>query len=233
MASAVTPKPDLRARVLQAVDSEAGLLQSRGKSIPFPFPSGTSQESPQATNPERPGGKARTLQFAQLAAAMLILLAGVGFILQWQQQKDLEKQILGLNEELNFQKENASELQHQLELNNNQLAILRDASTRRIMLLALNGIGTSRVDVYWNAQRQASYFDILELPAAPPGKQYQLWAIVDGTPVDMGVIPLNAGPESWQSFPFVEAPQAFAITLEREGGSPQPSLDQMVVIGSV
>jgi len=69
-----------------------------------------------------------------------------------------------------------------------------------------------------------------KLPQAPSGKQYQLWALVDGKPVDAGMIGDCNGLCRLKNIPRA---QAFAITLEREGGSPTPTMDQMYVLGKV
>ena len=49
----------------------------------------------------------------------------------------------------------------------------------------------SAVVALWNQQTNQVYLDVQNLPAAPAGKQYQLWGIVDGTPVDMGMLDQN------------------------------------------
>ena len=56
--------------------------------------------------------------------------------------------------------------------------------------------------------------------------------MVDGKPVDAGVFDLNAGPGMFKMKNIPRA-QAFAITLEKKGGSPTPSLDKLYVLGKV
>lgn len=85
--------------------------------------------------------------------------------------------------------------------------------------------------VYVQASNQV-YLVLENLPKAPRGKEYQLWAIVDGTPVDMGIYD-QSKPEKLQSMKTVRNAQAFAITLEKEGGSPTPTMEEMYVIGNV
>ena len=48
----------------------------------------------------------------------------------------------------------------------------------------------------------------------------------------MGVfkVVISAG---FQEVPFIENAAAFAVTLENRGGSPTPTLEEMVVIGNV
>ncbi len=85
--------------------------------------------------------------------------------------------------------------------------------------------------VYQNTSDEV-YLVLENLPLAPEGKQYQLWAIVDGAPVDMGMYD-QANPEKLQSMKTVENAQAFAITLEKKGGSATPTMEEMYVIGNV
>ena len=86
-------------------------------------------------------------------------------------------------------------------------------------------------EVFWNENNQV-FLNPKNLPAAPTGKQYQLWAIVDGKPVDMGMYDPN-NKSLVQEMKTVSKPQAFAITLEKEGGSPTPTMEEMYVMGPI
>lgn len=73
-----------------------------------------------------------------------------------------------------------------------------------------------------------------DLPALSDDYQYQLWALIDGVPVDMGMIPNNAvGKDQLAMLKSVKGMQAFAITKEEFGGKPSPTLSEMVVMGKV
>lgn len=84
--------------------------------------------------------------------------------------------------------------------------------------------------VFWNKKTAAVYLVANQLPAAPKGKQYQLWALVDGKPVDAGVLQ-DCG--TICTAKNINEAQAFAITLENEGGSPTPNLEQLYVLGKI
>ena len=73
------------------------------------------------------------------------------------------------------------------------------------------------------------------LPQAAPEKQYQLWAIVDGKPVDAGMVEESADASGKLLLKMHNIPeaQAFAITLEKKGGSPTPTMEAMFVVGKV
>lgn len=91
---------------------------------------------------------------------------------------------------------------------------------------------TSATVVYWDTATKDVYLAVSKLPAPAADQQYQLWAMVDGNPVDAGVFDLgsNAGLFKMKNIPRA---QAFAITLERKGGSATPSLDKLYVMGKV
>jgi anti-sigma-K factor RskA len=84
--------------------------------------------------------------------------------------------------------------------------------------------------VFWDTKTKDVYLLNNNLPQAPKGKQYQLWALVDGIPVDAGMMDVCAGVCHMKNIPKA---QAFAITLEKQGGSPTPDLSQLYVLGKI
>jgi anti-sigma-K factor RskA len=86
-------------------------------------------------------------------------------------------------------------------------------------------------DVYWHTSKKV-FLEMKNLPAAPNGHQYQLWAIVDGKAIDMGLY--NSKKDSAvQEMKSVEKAQAFAVTLEKEGGNSTPTMEEMFVMGTI
>ena len=81
----------------------------------------------------------------------------------------------------------------------------------------------------WDTNSKDVYLSLNDLPKPPKGKQYQLWGMVDGKPVDAGVYPL--GNHTMQKMKPMENVALFAITLEDEGGVPSPTMDEMYVAG--
>jgi len=91
---------------------------------------------------------------------------------------------------------------------------------------------TSMATVYWDTQSRDVYLLINKLPNPVHDKQYQLWAIVDGKPVDAGVFDMTEG-ISLVKLKTIPKAEAFAITLEKKGGSSTPDMDAMYVMGKV
>ncbi|MCB0697190.1 MAG: anti-sigma factor [Chitinophagaceae bacterium] len=128
-----------------------------------------------------------------------------------------------------------------MEATQQQLATVIDAYKKEKDLLADPGMKTVVMHkegdthmagvVYWNKEKGDAYLAFHNMPLPPQGKQYQLWVIQDGKPVDMGVISndMVAKDGSLKKIPLnVQSGQAFAISLEKEGGNPTPTQVYMV-----
>ena len=83
--------------------------------------------------------------------------------------------------------------------------------------------------IYWNKNSHESYIDVLALPIPDEGKQYQLWALVGGKPIDAGVFEITLS--GIQRVKDIPAADAWAVTLDPKGGSVSPTLDQMYLLG--
>jgi anti-sigma-K factor RskA len=68
-----------------------------------------------------------------------------------------------------------------------------------------------------------------DLPDLPEGKTYEMWSIDEGQPESCGTFEAGEGPAiETMGQPITEAEQ-FAITVEPEGGSGQPTTEPIVV----
>ncbi|RZJ82971.1 MAG: anti-sigma factor [Chryseobacterium sp.] len=108
--------------------------------------------------------------------------------------------------------------------------MMSDSSMIKISLPGVQGKEQNLATLFWDKNTKDVYVMPAKLAPAPANKQYQLWALVDGVPVDAGVISCAADLCKLKAIPRA---QAFAITLEEAGGSPTPNLDQLYVMGKV
>lgn len=111
------------------------------------------------------------------------------------------------------------------------LAAAKQPGTRVIQLDPVGKGQKGAVMLFWNSQTGEVKLEVDSLVQPPEYMQYQLWAIVDGKPVDAGVFDI----QDWLHIvhtqkKFVRA-EAFAITVEKRGGNPTPTMDTMVVMG--
>jgi cbb3-type cytochrome oxidase subunit 3 len=164
-----------------------------------------------------------------VAAASIILLAGVAY---WAFSTNGKYQ--------NLQQANA-ELKNQLEQSTARQAELdKTAQTLQSPFLktaTLQGTANSPgsfANVYWDSTTKDVWLLVNNMPAPVSAKQYQLWALLNGKPIDLGVIE----PNIWQKkllvkMKNVQGAEAFAITLEPQGGSPSPTMEKMYVMGKL
>lgn len=161
-------------------------------------------------------------------AAMLVLLIGsiaVSYYF-YDQNKSTQNQ-LAVAEQSIKEKEKLNE-----SLTGN-LDIVTDKNAQSVTLKGTPQAPEANAKIFWMKNTGQVYVDSRDLPAPPTGKQYQLWAIVDGAPVDAGMITTEKGTYIIQKMKSFGKAQAFAITLEKTGGSPTPTMSEMVVISEL
>jgi len=113
----------------------------------------------------------------------------------------------------------------------NQLDFVLSSSSKTIVLSGQSFSPDSKATVFWNGKEVYLYAN--NFPTNENDSQYQLWAIVDGKPVDAGVFDINEFNKGLIKLKEITNPSAFAVTLEPKGGSKAPTLDKMLVLGNV
>jgi anti-sigma-K factor RskA len=164
-------------------------------------------------------------KFVAAAAAALLLGSVITNIWLYSKYNKSTTEIAAIQNKMKAQQETLVLTQNQIDIVSNKYA----------QSVALNGVpkfSDHVAKVYWIKNTNDVYVDPTNLPEAPKGKQYQFWAIIDGKPVDGGMIQKNSTIkiEKMKSFSNV---QAFAITLEKEGGNTTPTMEEMRVMGTL
>ena len=115
------------------------------------------------------------------------------------------------------------------------LAIVAQNGNKTVILKGLESAPNAIASIYWNQSSKEVYLNVSELPIPPENKQYQLWAIVNGKPVDGGIFDLtpNSNNVVLQKMKPISDAQAFAVTLEKKGGTKVPTLNAMYLLGNV
>lgn len=181
---------------------------------------------------ERVETKEVTPFWAKLAVAAAILLA---VFAGWSATKmsAMSQTNEKLAAEVNGMKTEMTGMKSQAEYSESVAALFRSPSYKHIHLAGLPKSPESSVSAFWNTQTNEVMIDVQNLPAAPQGKQYQLWSIVDGKPLDIGMIDNTFTGKVLKMKNTKAGSVAFAITLEKEGGNPTPTMEEMYVMGKV
>ncbi len=164
------------------------------------------------------------------AAASVVLLIGSAFfnMVTYNKYNTASKSLAIAEQTISSQKDDIVALQNNLDVplnNNSQQVVLKGTPTAP----------TSTAKIFWARNTGDVYVEASGLPEAPQGMQYQLWAIIDGKPVDGGMIMYNKKGQKYniQKMKSFGKAEAFAITLEKEGGSPTPTMEKLYVMSKI
>lgn len=179
-----------------------------------------------AMNAEAPVKKNKSIAWKgwAMAASVLLVLSIAGNIYYNQDNAHKARELAAITAQ-------QKEQDLKIAATESRLAMLSQPEMKVVRLKGTEQHAAEHAVVFWNEQTKQVYLDAASLPKAPDGKQYQLWAMVDGKPVDAGLY--TAGQDINKALSTIPQAQAFAITLENAGGSPVPTLSQLYVIGTV
>lgn len=112
--------------------------------------------------------------------------------------------------------------------------VLAEQSTRTVMMKGTTMEPEASVKVMWSTGMKKAVMHAEKITPPPANMQYQLWVIADGKPVSVGVFNYDEVEQMTEPFDVnAQNITAFAITLEKMGGSPTPTMEKMVVMGPI
>lgn len=164
--------------------------------------------------------------------AVLAVLTSVLAFYFYRAQQSTSNQLNQTQNDLQTLQEDCTEKDDQLREQANIIALLMDPNTRSATMQGTDLAPQAIAQVFVNENNRQVYLNTGTLPEPPADKSYQLWGLVDGNPVDMGIFELILD-GGLQAVPFVDGAQTYAVTLEDKGGKPTPDLTQLYVIGNV
>ncbi len=219
LANAVPPPAALKQKIWAGLNNET-VVAKAGKT---PVVENTPKVIPAAP--------VRILNFTRfLAAASVILLVG-STVLNFLFYNKYKDAVARLDEQIASNTEMASNnnaMQTRLQHYESSLDLIKDTNMAIIALKGQPVAPQSQTTVYWNKQTKDVFLLVNALPKPAAGKQYQLWAIVDGVPVDAGMLQ-TAATDGLVKMSNIPKAQAFAITLENTGGAKTPTMPIYVV----
>ncbi len=194
----------------------------------------TPTHSSYSSNTALPGNN----RLKYLAAASVVLLVGSGilnfyFFGQYREYSNRYTNLLASQQQM--VKSNEA-MQTKLQSYQEDINLVTDTNTLIIRMpgtnVATSPAPSSLATIYWNQQSKDVYVRVNNMPKPSADRQYQLWALVDGKPVDAGVFDVNDNSVTVKMKNISRA-QAFAVTLEKKGGSASPTMEQLYVLGKV
>ncbi|ALD20742.1 anti-sigma factor domain-containing protein [Hymenobacter sp. DG25A] len=228
LAHAAQPPAGMRERVLagwqaaiqaDAPPTAAPPAAEPGRVIAMPPP----QEAAPSTG--------RVLTWLMAAAVALLLVSNFIFYRNWQ---NASQELVAMQSSRDELAANTRVVQQRLTQRTAELAMFRDDAYRMVELTGTPNAPGAKAKVHFNPATRAVYVEVRNLPKPPEGKQYQLWALDKGKPIDAGMLAeATMVGDSVQLMKSIASAQAFAMTVEPAGGSASPTLSSMAVLGNM
>ncbi len=210
MQNAVQPPHSMKQKILKAVSpAEAKIVPMTGGGVAV---------------------KANWLKW--VAAACAVLLAGSLYwnISQYDRNRKLQGTYVGLVKDYDSVALRLTEIEDEIAM------IALNPNVKMAAMKGMEPSPASFATVYWDTTSKDVYLVVNNLPQPASDKQYQLWALLDGRPIDVGMIDNNVfigQKKLLLRMKNVGGAQAFAITLEKKGGSEKPTMENMYVMGNL
>lgn len=173
------------------------------------------------------------LTYMGWAAAVIL---GVGLFYTTNQNEALQSDLQTADIEQSYLETQIADAKTDLEANKRLLSVFR---SKDIIAVPLGGQGefeNTYAKVYWDKNSNRIYLDAQGLPEAPEGKVYQVWSLTLNplSPTSLGTVEdFNTDDNKIFEINNANESQAFGITLEPEGGSESPTMEQLYTLGVV
>ena len=203
----VRPRPELKARVLEAATS-------RGQVVAFP-----PREQPE--DPDAAGLWYAPWLVAAAAVAVAVVTS-LGLVRARAELADLRAEIAAVESRLADADQRTERATTEVRAQQQALDVLAAPDLVRTTLDGVPPAAGARALALLSPSRGTLVLSATGLPALPPGRVYQLWAIVGSQAVSAGVFTPGADGLSRviTTVAFNGPPAALAVTLEPEGGVP-------------
>lgn len=225
----VDPPRHLRSKIFSEIEIEK---QKSG----YPANGFVAESNNGGAEPARVIGISRSFRYAAAAAVILLVGSVAMNFYFYQKYKTVNDQYSALVQQQSDMAVKMKEYQARYDewmaaekkMNDPAMAVIRMEGKE----VPASPDPSSMATVYWDTRTKDVYLRVNHMPSpASSEMQYQLWAIVDGVPVDAGVFDIREG-VPYITMKNIPKAQAFAITLEKKGGRPVPE-GKMYVLGKV
>ena len=177
-------------------------------------------------------GRFVNMRFWKMAAAASIILLLGSAVLNFYFYNRYNKYKSDYSELLASQSQTAKNYESKIASYEEAMGIMKDTAMYMVRMKGMPNHENNAATVFWDTRTKDVYLMVNNLPKPSAGKQYQLWAQVGDKMVDAGLLDWNeAG--AMLHMKNVPTASAFAISLEKEGGSQEPDLTAVVVLGKV
>jgi anti-sigma-K factor RskA len=204
----VQPPSEVKVKVLKIITMENSKISMSSKSL----------------------GNVGWMRFVAAASVILVIVMAAMYYHVSEQNKTIIEQNKDLSSTNDRLKERLDTTQSTLDRIVKEQSVVSDPNALVVNMVGTTVAPKSSANIYWDSANTSVYLVVKNMPKLPTDKQYQLWALIDGKPKDLGVF--DATDEKViLKMKNTQKAQAFAITIENKGGSPSPDLKRLQSMG--
>lgn len=212
MLNAIAPPPEVKEKLLVALGKQANIESKVVLNTPV--------------NEARIFGISPLWKWAAAASILLLIGSSIVNVIYYNKYKESDLAYEQTRQDLIAQNEKINDM-------NKDMDVVHSKFSEPVALRGLEAAPDAAAKIFWMKNTGEVYIDPSNLPETPEGMEYQLWGIVDGKPVDGGMIITKKGNKyRMQKMKTFGKAEAFAVTLETKGGNPTPK-GQMYVMGKM
>jgi hypothetical protein len=218
VSNAVKPSEDLKNKILNKISNEDPVVSEIKETKAIPM---------------TPVRSVKMSLFMMAASLILLGVSIIGNVWLYQKWNNTKMELSSLNLRNNLLVENDKVQQAKYAEIDSKLQLLTNPQVKSVRLKGLPSMPQALATIYWDTNKREVYLNASQLQTLAENEQYQLWAIVDGKPVDAGVFVTEEASKGIVKMKDASNATAFAITIEKKGGSLAPTLEKMVLMGAV
>lgn len=218
--NAIAPSPDLGNRILAQL-SNIEVQKEAPKVVPLHVDH---------------SNKIKRLQYALVACIAVLVFCLISIYSLKSRLSIAKQQIVSLTSEKQQFASTVTKLKFEQEGMQNRIAMTESSEWKTVKLAGVKPSPKADMLVYWNKINKDVLINYaaINLPETDQAHEYQLWALVDGKPVSLGVFTSHDRAKSAiMEMHGIQNAQAFAVTVEPNGGSNNPTMEKMIVMGTI
>jgi len=217
-ANAVEPADNLRDKVLNSLVTNLADDRNFTKK---------EEENPEAKVVQMSSPRQVTIYKYAFAACFVLLIVSVAALVNAYRQIDQSNTLIA-----SLQSQN-QRIANTVSFKDHELEILHDSSFRMVKLQGTKKSPSSSLMIAFSPAKKKVMIDMADanMPANDKDHQYQLWALVGGKPISLGVFDADTTSKDMKEMESIASADAFAVTLEKRGGSPTPTMPELMVLG--
>jgi len=220
--NAIVPSAHLEEQILNKFSENTAPLITNAEPKIIPLYEGNNE------------GTVRKLRYALIACSILLAISLGALFSAHKELNVANDQIANLSSDQQKFATTVSKLEFEKAGMENRIAMTESEEWTTVKLAGVPTSPKAKMLVYWNKANKNILINYaaMELPKTDEAHEYQLWALVDGKPVSLGVFG-QTDKEAVKQMETIQKAQAFAVTIEPMGGSVNPTMEKMVVMGGV